>query len=107
MAPGAPGDLRDHFVVVILNIRHNGLRRFHERGERRRVPPQYADRIRRILTALDEATDPRGMDLTGFGLHPLRGDRANFWAVNVSANWRIVFSFDGENVCDVDLVDYH
>ena len=23
------------------------------------------------------------------------------------ANWRIVFSFDGENVCDVDLVDYH
>ena len=47
------------------------------------------------------------MDLPGFGLHPLSGDRANFWAVTVSANWRIVFSFDGGNVCDVDLVDYH
>lgn len=47
------------------------------------------------------------MSLPGFGLHPLKGDRAGRWAVKVSANWRVVFRFDGGDVRDVDLVDYH
>ena len=42
-----------------------------------------------------------------FGLHRLKGDRADYWAVKVSANWRVVFRFDGRDVRDVDLVDYH
>jgi plasmid maintenance system killer protein len=25
----------------------------------------------------------------------------------VSGNWRVVFEFDGRNVTNVDLVDYH
>ena len=92
---------------MILNFRHNGLRRFYERGERRRVPPQFADKIHFILTRLDQANIPTDMDLPGFNLHPLHGDRAGSWAVTVSANWRIVFRFTEENVCDVDLIDYH
>ena len=47
------------------------------------------------------------MDLPGFRLHPLKGDLAGYWSVSVSGNWRIVFRFDGSNVRDVDLVDYH
>ena len=35
------------------------------------------------------------------------GDRAGYWAVKVSANWRVVFRFDGRDVRDVDLIDYH
>ena len=37
-------------LLVIVNFRHNGFRRFYEKGERRRVPPQYADKIHFILT---------------------------------------------------------
>ncbi len=29
------------------------------------------------------------------------------YVVKVSANWRVVFRFDGGDVRDVDLVDYH
>ena len=47
------------------------------------------------------------MNLPGFGLHSLRGDLAGYWAVSVSGNWRIVFRFDGRDIKDVDLVDYH
>ncbi len=47
------------------------------------------------------------MNLPGYGLHPLTGDFAGFWAVRVSKNWRIVFRFEGRNVRDVDMVDYH
>ncbi len=71
------------------------------------MPAVYAAKIERILSRLDEATMPAHMDLPGYRLHPLRGELAGFWAVSVSRNWRIVFRFDGENVTDVDLTDYH
>ena len=31
----------------------------------------------------------------------------DFWAVEVSGNWRIIFRFEDGAPCDVDLVDYH
>jgi len=27
--------------------------------------------------------------------------------VSISGNWRVVFEFEGRNVTNVDLVDYH
>jgi proteic killer suppression protein len=45
--------------------------------------------------------------LPGFHLHPLKGSLSGYWAVTVRANWRITFRFEGNNACDVDLVDYH
>ena len=71
------------------------------------VPPRYADKIHYILTSLDQAENPDDMDLPGLGLHPLHGDLAGYWAVTVSANWRIVFRFADGNIHDVDLIDYH
>ena len=47
------------------------------------------------------------MDIAGLRLHPLKGDRAEHWAVDVSRNLRMTFSFDGDNARDVDLLDYH
>ena len=76
-----------------------------EKGNRRGVPPAYAAKIERTLDALDAAAGPH--ELTLDGLHALRGDRRGYWAVTVSANWRITFRFDGADVYDVDLVDYH
>jgi len=60
-----------------------------------------------MLTTLDEATTPRHVDLPGWRLHPMKGDRAGQWSLRVSANWRLVFRFDDGEVVDVDLTDYH
>lgn len=58
------------------------------------------------LSAIDQAESLR--DLAGLpGLHPLKGDRAGFWAVRVSRLWRITFRFQDGGATDVDLVDYH
>lgn len=91
---------------MILNFRHNGLRRFWERGERHRMPPEYAEKVAEILHDLD-SRGLSGVRRPGYGLHSLRGDLAGHWAVRVSANWRITFRSDGMDVYDVDLVDYH
>ncbi len=47
------------------------------------------------------------MNLPGFRLHSLKGERKGQWAVSVTGNLRIVFEFEGENATNVDLVDYH
>ena len=92
---------------MILHFRHRGLRSLYEKDDRRYLPPEYVAKIERILARLDEATIPSDMDLPGFRLHPLKGDRGGYWAVNVSGNWRVVFRFEGVHISDVDLVDYH
>ena len=65
------------------------------------------ERIRRVLTALQDARSPRNMDLPGWQLHRLKGERRGQWSVRVSGNWRIVFRFDRGEVVDVGLMDYH
>lgn len=88
-----------------MRFRHRGLRNMYERGDDRSLSRNHVRRVRRILTALDNASNAREVNQPGFRLHPLRG--SDLWSVRVSGNWRIVFRFvDGEAI-DVDLLDYH
>ena len=92
---------------MIKSIRHRGLRRFFERSDVSRVNPNHVKRLRRILTALHAATRVEDMALTGYYLHPLRGDLQGFWSVRVSGNWRVIFRFEDGDAYDVDYVNYH
>ena len=92
---------------MIGTFRHKGLRLLFETGDRRKVRPEHADKLGRILARLDAASDVGDMDLPGFRLHPLKGNLAGFWSVAVSGNWRVVFRFADGHASDVDLVDYH
>ncbi len=47
------------------------------------------------------------MDLSGYLLHLLKGERKGFHAVTVNGNWRIVFRSENGNAFDIDDVDYH
>ena len=92
---------------MIVGFRHRGLQRLFVKGDRRRVAPQIIAKVERVLARLDVAAGPADMNLPGFRLHPLKGELDGFWSVTVSANWRVVFRFDGTDVRDVDLIDYH
>ncbi len=63
--------------------------------------------MREILTVLDNAVGAQDLDLPGYRLHALKGDRKGYWSVTVRANWRIIFRFENGDACDVDLTDYH
>ena len=90
-----------------IEIAHKGLLAFFERGDARRIPAALVPRIRRILSDLDAAVQPGDMQLPGYRLHPLTGDRRGQWSVRVSGNWRIVFRFEDGEAVNVTLVDYH
>jgi proteic killer suppression protein len=92
---------------MIKRFRHKGLARFFETGDTRGINAQHAAWLRILLTSLNGAQEPGDMNLSGYRLHPLKGERQGQWAVSVSGNWRLVFAFEGTDVTDVDLVDYH
>ena len=92
---------------MVRSIRHKGLKRLYEDDDARGVIAEHAVKLRDILARLDAAASADDMDLPGFRLHPLKGEMKGFWAVTVRANWRVVFRFAGDEVVDVDYIDYH
>ena len=93
--------------MAIRGIRHKGLRRFFETGSTAGVQAKHAARLRLILGRLNVSVEPRDMALPGLDLHQLRGDRAGTWAVKVSGNWRVTFTFVDKDADAVDYEDYH
>jgi proteic killer suppression protein len=45
--------------------------------------------------------------LKSVGLHKLKGERKNQWAMTVNARWRICFEFRQGDAYEVELTDYH
>jgi proteic killer suppression protein len=71
------------------------------------VNAQHARKLLQILGLLNAAREPSGMNVPGFRLHPLKGERKGQWSVWVSGNWRIVFEFENSSATNVDLIDCH
>ena len=65
------------------------------------------DRVEVMLAQLDVATTVEAMRIPNYRLHALKGNLKGYWSVTVKANWRIIFRLEGDNVYDVELIDYH
>jgi len=92
---------------VIRGFKHKGLEKFFSTGSKAGIQAQHAERLRVILGRLSVSTAPEDINLPGLGLHQLKGDRKGTWAVKVSENWRITFTFVGKDADAVDYEDYH
>ena len=92
---------------MIKSFRHKGLERLFTKGSTSGIQADYAPRITMMLDAIDAAEQVKELDLPGFRLHRLKGDKRNLWSVRVSANWRITFEFEDGDAYILDLEDYH
>ncbi len=92
---------------MIISFKNKGLEDFYTTGRARYVSPNHVEKLKRILAALDRSTSLQGMNLPGFRLHKLIGDRSSRHAVQVSRNWRVTFRFTPDGFIDVDYEDYH
>ena len=96
-----------HTLTMIKHFLHKGIQAFFETGSKAGIRPDHAKRLKVQLALLNAADSPSGMNVPGWGLHPLSHDLAGHWSVTVNGNWRLTFAFDGEDAILVDYQDYH
>lgn len=89
---------------MIKSFKHKGLQRFYETGS---VKGIHAEKLSRILLALNNAKFIEDLNMPSYRLHKLKGDMNELWSITVQANWRITFKFEDKNIYIVDYHDYH
>lgn len=92
---------------MIKSFRHKGVQRFFETGSKAGIQAKHAAKLKAQLTLLDAAKKPEHMNVPIWRLHALHGQLQEHWAVSVNGNWRLTFTFDGEDAILVDYLDYH
>lgn len=93
--------------MSIQTFKSKGLKKLFEEDDRSKVSADIVNKLLRSLDALDAATVSSDLNLPGFRLHQLKGNRKGTWAIDISGNWRLTFKFQDGDAFDVDLEDYH
>ena len=98
-----------HSIIcrMIQSFRHRELKKFFENGKSSKINDQHFKRLQLVLFKLDTAETIKDLNFPGSNLHTLSGKMQDFWSIQVSGNWRVIFRFEEGNVFDVDYVDYH
>lgn len=92
---------------MIKTFKHKGLKTLFETGRSRAVAADLHRRLIRQLDLLNRAKSAQDMNLPGYRMHELKGERKGTYSVTVSGNWRVTFTFSARDAEDVDLEDYH
>ncbi|WP_392440366.1 type II toxin-antitoxin system RelE/ParE family toxin [Edwardsiella piscicida] len=92
---------------MIKSFKHQGLKKFFLNNDSGGLEQHLVPRIRTRLTTIDAADCIDGINMPGYDLHPLKGDRKDIWSIKVSGNWRITFRFIDGDAEILNLEDYH
>ena len=96
--------------MKIQSFAHKGLKKLYAEGSVKGIPPDSADKLRKMLAFLDDMQDPEELrSLPSWKAHLLTGDRKGTWSLRVTRNRRLTFRIDTaeREICDVNLEDYH
>jgi toxin HigB-1 len=92
----------------VLSFRHKGVERFFRQADARGISPQYSEKLRAMLTAIEEVEKLSDMErYSGWRLHPLKGNRKGSWSLTLTRNHRLTFKLRGGAIEDMDIEDYH
>lgn len=92
---------------MIKTFKHKGLKKFFETGSKAGIQANHERRLRMQLAAIDTASVVEDIDLPGFKLHQLKGNRDGVWSITVNGNWRVTFEFKDGNAYILNYEDYH
>jgi proteic killer suppression protein len=92
--------------MALASFRNKHLEELFIGGATRRIDKRL---YRRLLLVLDVLNRAEGLSdvATLPGFHPLAGDRQGHYAVTITGNYRVTFRMEGQNIHDVDYLDYH
>lgn len=92
---------------MIKSFKHKGLKKYFQTGSVSGIQVKHQRKLRMQLAAIDTAQEIDDINLPGFKLHHLKGNRDGIWSITVNGNWRITFEFIDGNAFILNYEDYH
>jgi toxin HigB-1 len=94
--------------VQIRTFRHKGLEALYRKDDSRKLPAEVIDKLRKMLFFLESMDEPEELrKLPTWKAHQLSGGRKGYWALHVTASWRLTFRIEDDEIWDVNYEDYH
>ena len=92
---------------MIRTFKNKALEKLFKEGNAKGIAKEIEKKTRVRLEVIDTAIIIDDINIPGYSLHELKGDRQGTWSIKVSGNWRITFTFNDNNAYDIDIEDYH
>lgn len=94
---------------MIEKFKHKGLKNFWFKNDASKIPSEMLHKITLILDLLDSVEEvPQDFEaFKNLRIHPLKGELKDFWSLDVTGNYRIIFKFKNKSAYDIDLIDTH
>ncbi|MEO9022825.1 MAG: type II toxin-antitoxin system RelE/ParE family toxin [Ginsengibacter sp.] len=94
---------------MIKSFKSKALRLLWGKNDSNKLPKQQVRKIRILLQIIDELENsPNDLkDFISLRPHLLQGNLKEFWSLNVTGNYRIIFMFVDGDAYDVDYLDTH
>lgn len=71
-------------------------------------PPDLVRRAERRVAQIDAAQTIEDLRIPPSNhLEKLAGDRQGQYSIRINQQWRVCFTWEGEDAFDVEIVDYH
>jgi toxin HigB-1 len=96
------------YHIKIRNIIHKGVKRLYAEDSPKGVSAVTVNKLRMMLAFLqDMESEDELRTIPVWKAHRLTGDRKGVWSLHVTPNWRLTFCIDEDEICDLNLEDYH
>lgn len=94
--------------MKIRSFVHKGLKRLYLEDSAKGLPADAVDKLRAMLTFLQDMRDPEKLRASRFG-KPTNsaGTAGESGACTSRANWRLTFRINDGEISDIDYEDYH
>ena len=95
-------------MPVIRNFADKEAERIWAGNPSRRLPANIQNVARRKLRMLNSAASLDDLRVPPANrLEALKGDRKGQFSIRINEQWRLCFRWKGNDVLDVEIVDYH
>jgi len=96
------------YHIKIRNIIHKGVKRLYTEDSPKGVSAATVNKLRMMLAFLqDMESEDELRTIPVWKSHRLTGDRRGVWSLHVTPNWRLTLRIEENEICDLNLEDYH
>jgi proteic killer suppression protein len=94
--------------VNVRNILHKGVKRLYTEDSPKGVSAATVNKLRMMLAFLQDMESEDELRMVPvWKAHRLTGNRKGAWSLHVTPNWRLTFRIEENEICDLNLEDYH